>query len=123
MGDAKSAYSEMSGYYVNDVVPSSAIDQGRYDRSKAREERFNESWKRNPVNINDICDRFAPGDMGHQQGVKYIFESEQYEVKADMASGYLRIYDKVARSYVTLDGIPSDNLELTHFKILRREEM
>ena len=61
--------------------------------------------------------------MGHQQGVKYVFEGERYEVKADMASGYLRIYDKVARSYVTLDGIPSDDLELTHFKILRREEM
>lgn len=123
MSDSKSIYSEMSNYYINERVPSSNVDQGRYDRSKERERKYNENWKRRPVNINEICDKFAPGDDGHEEGVKYVFEGSRYKVVADMVSGYLRIFDKTAKSYTKLDGTPSGSLEETHFKILRREEM
>lgn len=123
MSDAKRRYSEASTEYREVAIPSSEIDQARYDRSKAREALYNENWKRNSVNINEVVSRFAPGAVGRRQGVKMVFEGERYEVRADMAAGYLRIYDKWLRKYVMLDGTPSDVLALTHFKVLRREEM
>ena len=126
MSDYKSAYSEASQYYVKAKVPSSEVDRRRYDASKRRETQFNESWKKHAVNINEICDRFVPDDDGHKgeklNGVKYVFEGERYKVKADMASGYLRIYDKALKKYVKLDG-SAGTRDDTHFKILRREEM
>lgn len=122
MSDYKSVYSEAAQYYVEETVPSSEIDQGRFDRSKKREEKYNENWKERPVNLNEICDKFAPGDAGHKEGVKFVFEGDDYKVVADMATGYLRIQDLNSGKYVTLDGAPSA-LEETHFKILRREEM
>ena len=39
-----------------------------------------------------------------------------------MVAGYLRIYNKKIKRYVTLDGVPGNNKD-THFKILKREEM
>ena len=74
------------------------------------------------VDINNIVQRFAPNSVGRAYGVKYQFESNRYIVKADMASGYLRIYDKLLEKYIKLDGTPG-SLEETHFKIKKRSEM
>ena len=122
MSDYKSVYSEASQYYIEKTVSSSEVEQGRYSRSKQREAKHNEQWKKQPVNLNDICDKFAPGDSGHKEGVKFVFEGDRYKIKADMAAGYLRIYDKASRCYLKLDGTPG-TLDETHFKIYRREEM
>ncbi len=40
-----------------------------------------------------------------------------------MVAGYLRIYDKGAKSHIRLDGSISDDRMETHFKILKRKEM
>ncbi|MGI6033435.1 MAG: hypothetical protein ACOX69_08470 [Coriobacteriales bacterium] len=122
MSDYKSVYSEASQYYVEKEVPSSGTTQAQYDRSKAREAEYNENWKKRPVNLNEICDKFAPGDDGYKDGVKWKFNGERYQVVADMASGYLCIYDKETKTWCKLDGTPGNGDE-THFKILRREEM
>ena len=128
MADYKSAYSNISKYYINSTVPSNAIDQGRYDRSKNRETMYNENWQKQKANLNEIVDKFVPKEEGvavqHSEGgVKYVFEGEHYIVKCDKVAGYLRIYDKYAKSYCLLDGTPSRDNLLTHFKIKRREEM
>lgn len=122
MSDYKDVYSEESQYYVEQVVSSYELDRKRYERSKQRESKYNDQWKKHPVNLNDVCNMFAPGDQGHKEGVKFVFSGNTHEVKADMASGYLRIYNKDAHQYVKLDGTPGTADE-THFKILRREEM
>lgn len=126
MSDYKTPYSEASLQYTNEIVPKSLVDQNRYNRSKKREEEFDESWKAHPVNINEICERFAPGatahKVGYYSGVKYIFEGSEYRVITDMASGYLRIQNIQSNKYVKLDGTPG-NLDETHFKILKKEEM
>lgn len=128
MSDYKAAYSDISKDYIENVVPTNDLDQGRYDRSKLREAQHNEQWKKNKVNLNEIVDKFVPETdkfrSEHSEGgVKYDFEGDRYIVKCDKVSGYLRIYDKKAKMYCKLDGTPSRNLEETHFKILRREEM
>ena len=128
MADYKSAYSDISKDYIENLVPSSSLEQGRYDRSKARESRNNANWIKQKVNLNEIVDRFIPDDSDvvtqHTEGgVKYDFEGARYIVKCDKVSVYLRIYDKSAKSYCLLDGTPSRDLEKTHFKIKRREEM
>ena len=128
MADYKSAYSDISKDYIENTVPSNSVDQGRYNRSKNREALYNENWLKQKVNLNEIVDKFVPSVEGfveqHSEGgVKYDFEGERYIVKCDKVAGYLRIFDKQAKSYCLLDGTPSKDQLLTHFKIKRREEM
>ncbi len=128
MADYKSAYSDISKDYIENVVSSSSLEQERYSRSKSRKEKNNNNWLKRKVNLNEIVDRFIPenGEIITQRtegGVKYNFEGNRYIIKCDKVAGYLRIYDKRKKSYCLLDGSLSNNLEKTHFKIKRREEM
>lgn len=74
------------------------------------------------VNINEIIEQFAPEFIAKDNNQKMIFYGERYNIIADMASGYLRIYDTDLKAYIKLDGMPGTEVE-THFKIMRREEM
>ncbi|MCF0229686.1 MAG: hypothetical protein HUJ76_08370 [Parasporobacterium sp.] len=123
MADQKSAYSEASKHYVEVKVPESAVEKGRFDRSKMREEKYNENWSKQKVNINDIVDAFAPDFTVKEKGTKYIFKGGRYDVSADMAGGYLRIYDNKLKTWVKLDGSPVSNSGEGHYKIKKREEM
>lgn len=122
MADNKSKYSDASTKYVTKTIRNSSKDMDRYERSKQREAKFNENWKQNMVNINEVIRDFAPDSIGREHGVKFEFEGDRYNIIADMASGYLRIYDKSLKQYVKLDGKPG-SLEETHFKIKKRSEM
>ncbi len=123
MSDSKQRYSDSSRSYIGNDVPSSTVDRKRYDSSKAREAKWNENWKKQPVNLNDIVNRFTPGVQGRRKGVKYVFENARWRIDADMVASYLRIYDKKAKSHIRLDGSISDDRMETHFKILKRKEM
>ena len=122
MSDSKQRYSDSSRSYIDNDVLGSLVNQGRYDRSKDREAKWNENWKKQPVNLNEIVSRFTPGVQGRRKGVKYVFENARWRVDADMVAGYLRIYDKRTKKNVKLNGLPGSNKE-THFKILKRREM
>ena len=65
MADYKSAYSDISKDYIENLVPSSSLEQERYDRSKVREANNNENWIKQKVNLNEIVDQFIPenGDV------------------------------------------------------------
>lgn len=120
MSDKKDLYSKASQYYVENAA-SSGAEKDRYDKSKLRENRHNNDWIKQKVNLNTVVDHFAPDGDAMQSGAKMRFSGTRYEVVADMAGGYLRIYDKNQR-YVKLDGTAGTNKE-THFKIKKREEM
>ena len=122
MADSKSLYSKTSKYYIENKTVNSSIDHDRFERSKIREQKYNEEWLKNKVNLNEIIDRFAPDFKSYEDGVKYIFEGDKYTVKTDMASGYLRIMENSTRRYLKLDGTYGNRSE-THFKIKKREEM
>lgn len=122
MADSKSMYSTAARFYARVMIHGSMLDAIRYYKSKLREAKFNNSWKKHSVNLNDIVKQFAPGSKGKPHGVKYEFTGPQYIVKVDMPSGYLRIMDKQIKKYVKLDGTPGTNEE-THFKIYKRSEM
>ena len=128
MADYKSAYSDISKDYIENTVPANSIEQERYNRSRNRETLFNDHWMKQKVNLNEIVDKFVPSKerfvSSHaKSGVKYNFEGKHYIVKCDKVAGYLRIWDKQAKSFCLLDGTPCGINELTHFKIKRREEM
>ena len=91
MSNAKSAYSVISGYYCEQVVPSSQKDKNRYDRSKRREQKYNEEWKKEKVNVNEIVDKYAPDAESYRDGVKFYFEGKENTVMCDMVGGYLRV--------------------------------
>lgn len=128
MADYKTSYSSTSRKYIKKDVSVSALEQGRYDRSKIREAKYNTEWCKRKVNINDLIKKFIL-DRGDnvieksQSGVKYNFEGSRYIIKCDKVSGYLRIWDKKVKKYCKIDGTVSNNLEETHFKIKKREEM
>ncbi|MBR6254153.1 MAG: hypothetical protein IKR22_01835 [Clostridiales bacterium] len=122
MADNKSRYSEASSDFVTKSIYASPIDMDRYNRSKAREAVYNETWKQNMVDINEVVANFAPDSDGRPHGVKYLFKGERYTIKADMAGGYLRIYDKKLKKYVKLNG-KVGTLSETHYKIKKRSEM
>ena len=123
MADSKSRYSAAAKFYAKIMSHGSLLDAIRYAKSKFRESQYNDNWKKNTVNLNDIVNRFTPGSKGKPKGVKYEFENSNYIIKVDMPSGYLRIYDKHAKMYTKLDGTPSNSREETHFKIMKRKEM
>jgi len=123
MADSKSRYSAAAKFYAKIISHGSLLDALRYAKSKLRESLYNENWKKNTVNLNDIVNKFTPGAKGKAKGVKYEFENSNYIIKVDMPSGYLRIYDKHAKMYTKLDGTPSNLREETHFKIMKRKEM
>ena len=123
MPDSKSNYSLSSSEYVNNEAITNAIDIERAKRSKEREEKYNENWKQNMVNINEIVDKFCPDVVGKTVScVKFVYENENYMIECDKVAGYLRIYDKKAKRYVKADGTPGSSEE-THLKIKKREEM
>lgn len=116
--DNKALYSQASKYYVEKHETSDY----NYNKSKEREKKHNTDWEKQKVNLNDIIDKFAPDFEAKETGSKMIFYGERYNVVADMASGYLRIYDSVLKTYVQMDGTPGTDAN-THFKIKKREEM
>lgn len=122
MADSKSAYSEASKHYIEIKVPISADDKGRFDRAKAREAKYNENWKAQSVNINEIVDEFCPDFSVKEKGNKFIFKGSRYDVSADMVAGYLTIYDNHINEWVRLDGTVAENGN-GHYKIKKREEM
>ena len=115
--DAKSLYSETSNYYVENNRSNYS-----YEKSKERESKYGSLWEKQKVNINDIVDEFTPNFHAKESGSKIRFIDDDYQVVADMAAGYLRIYDCNSKTYVKLDGNPGKASE-THFKIKKREEM
>ena len=122
MADSKSAYSNAAYVYAMRTRHYSMVDALRYYRSKVRESMYNESWKKNMVNLNDVVKQFTPGVKGQANGVKFEFKNAAFIVKVDMPSGYLRIQDRKTGDYLKLDGTPGNRTE-THFKIKKRSEM
>lgn len=92
--DSKARYSQAAKHYARILIHSSMLDAIRYYRSKVRESKFNENWKKHMVNLNDVVNQYTPEVKGKPKGVKYQFENNKYIIKVDMPSGYLRIYDK-----------------------------
>lgn len=124
MSDYKTPYSWAAQHYVQ--LAKSEVD-GRitfeYQKSLRRKESHGSNWAKVSVNINDIVDKFAPNAAVIDAGVKYLFKGEQYTVVADLVSGYLRIFDNALKKYVDLNGQYQKDPDLTHFRILKREEM
>ena len=124
MADSKSAYSKASKHYIEVKVPISAEDKKRFDQAKFREARFNENWKKQMVNLNEIIDQYCPNFTVKEKGEKFVFKGDRYHIQTDMAAGYLKIFDKSIKKWVNLDGSVADlNKGEGHYKIKKREEM
>ena len=123
MANAKEIYSEASKYYCETKVPASPKDQERYNKSKAREAKYNENWKKEKVNIIDIVNQYAPNAEAYENGYKFYFEGKDNVVMCDMVAGYLRIKNKATGLFYKMDGTLTSSREGTHFKIKRKEEM
>lgn len=123
MSNQKAAYSVVSLYYGEEVVPSNIIDRERFRRSKLREAKHNEKWEKEKVNVNDIVEKYAPNPKVYRKGIKFYFEGSENTVIADMASGYLRIRKNGTKKSYRLDGTLTRSDEGTHFKIKKWEEM
>ena len=122
MADSKQRYSDNSTNYVKNDVAVFKEAEKNYNNSKRKEEKYNEKWSEQKVNLNETVDKFTPNAIEYVSGYKYVYEGEKYKVVTDMVSGSLRIINKETNQPVKLDGKPGNRNE-THFKIMKRGEM
>ena len=75
MADAKSGYSETATKFTHS-------ESGKFEglKSKAREAKYNENWKTQSVNINEVVEKFAPNAEGGVKNGKFIYfgDSSRY---------------------------------------------
>ena len=129
MSDYKGGYSTNASKMKNKSESSKTFNSIRKS-AESRSNTWRNTWKK--VNLNDIVNEFAPDAIPFNNGGKFIYNGKRYTVLADTYGGYLRIKDKTIpgnKNYITLDGKSYYNLpkakreQLTHFYILKREEM
>ena len=136
--DYKTRYSRGVELAKNEAKIEAELQQ-KISQGHTRKEVYGENWA--TVNINDVVDRFTPGAEPFRNGGKMVFVSAdgKYGIYADIGGGYLRIYDFASRQYVGLNGENMHNYTdssgkqhgrskgdfnaVTHFRILKREEM
>lgn len=136
--DAKTGYSTMVTGSKNAAATNEELSK-KISAGQGRKSTHGANWT--SVNINAIVDRFAPGATPQvvRGKVKYVSSNGRYEIIADIGGGYLRIYDNLKRCHVDAYGndvrnyidnrgkqhgrSPSEQKALTHFRILKREEM
>lgn len=141
MSDSKSQYSSGSAGQKA-LAQLDASLKKKLDNASARAARFHTNWQ--PVNLNDFVDRFAPGSTAQRSGSKIIFQTDgsNLQVICDVAAGSCRLKDTTIHSrrcYLDINGNVLGNKILpggkqigrpieeynamTHFRILKREEM
>ena len=136
--DAKTGYSTMVTGSKSAAATNEELNK-KITAGQGRKVTYGQNWT--SVNINTIVDRFTPGATPQviNGKVKYISSNGRYEIIADIGGGYLRIYDhrkgchidaygNDVRNYIDSRGkqhgrSPSEQKVLTHFRILKREEM
>lgn len=136
--DAKTGYSIMVKGSKNAAETDDDLNK-KIIAGNNRKDLHGTNWA--SVNINTIVDRFAPGATPtiNQGKVLYASLDGRYEIVADIGGGYLRIYDHINNCYVNDYGndvrnytdkkgkkhgrSKSEQMSLTHFRILKREEM
>ena len=136
--DAKTGYSTMVTGSKSAAATNEELNK-KITAGQGWKVTYGQNWT--SVNINTIVDRFTPGATPQviNGKVKYISSNGRYEIIADIGGGYLRIYDhhkgchvdaygNDVRNYIDSRGkqhgrSPSEQKVLTHFRILKREEM
>ena len=115
----------------------------KLNRAAERTAEYHKNWQ--AANLNDIVDRFAKGSSPVVSGSKIIFQAKgsPLQVVCDVRGGYCRLKDTRIKSgrrqYLGINGHNASNKvtatgkqagrsqpeynEVTHFRILKREEM
>lgn len=136
--DAKTGYSTLVKGSKNATATNDDLNK-KISAGHNRKEMYSANWT--SVNINTIVEQFTPKATPEVVNGKVVYTSSdgRYKVFADIGGGYLRIYDMKKRCYVDAFGndvrnytdsrgkqhgrSSSEQKALTHFRILKREEM
>ena len=136
--DAKTGYSTMVSGSKIAAATNKELNK-KITAGHDRKEIHSAYWT--SVNINTIVDRFTPNATPTLTNGKITFTSSdgRYEVIADIGGGYLRIFDhrighyvdefgRDVRNYTDKNGkqhgrSKAEQKALTHFRILKKEEM
>lgn len=141
MSDSKAKYS--SGVATQRVLAQlDGALKDKLDRAANRAAQYHSNWP--TVNLNDFVDKFAPESHPVIDGSKIVFRApgSDIEIICDVRGGYCRLRDvSIAsrRCYLDINGdIPGNKTlangkqigrtkdeynAMTHFRILKREEM
>lgn len=141
MSDSKAKYS--SGVAKQTTLAQlDASLKDKLDRAAGRAARYHSNWQ--TINLNDFVDKFAPGSVPEISGAKIVFctPGSDIEIVCDVRGGYCRLKDvsiTSRRCYLDINGdVPGNKTlpngkqigrtkdeynEMTHFRILKREEM
>lgn len=142
MSDSKSKYS--SGVATQKALAQLDAElAAKLGRAADRAAKYHANWQ--PVNLNDFVEKFAPGSNAVIEGSKITFRAKNsnIQVVCDIRGGYCRLKDLTIKSgkrqYLDINGQNANNKttssgkqtgrsqseynEITHFRILKREEM
>ena len=129
MSDYKGGYSSNATKMKKQSETNKSLSKIR-NNAERRSHMWRGSWQK--VNLNDVVNRFTPGATPYNDGGKFIYSNDRYRIVADIYGVYLRLEDRTlsGRSrYITIEGksyysLPKSSRErLTHYYILKREEM
>lgn len=136
--DAKTGYSTIVTGSKNAAAVNEELNK-KITAGQGRKVTHGANWI--SVNVNTIVDRFTPGATPTVNAgkVSYTSSDGRYEVVADVGGGYLRVYDHRRKCYIDAYGNDVRNYidkngkqhgrskaaqqALTHFRILKKEEM
>ena len=141
--------SDSKGQFSSGVAGQKALAQldavlkKKLDAAIVRADKYHQNWQ--PINLNDFVDRFAPGSTAQRSGSKIVFQADgsKLQVICDVAAGSCRLMDTTIttdRCYLDIHGNRVSNNKIlpngkqtgrskaeynvmTHFRILKREEM
>jgi len=142
MSDSKGKYSS-SAASQRALAQLDAELKRKLDRASARTAKYHSNWQ--TVNLNDFVDKFALGSTAELHGGKIYFQTpgSKLRVVCDVQGGYCRLQDtsikNPSHSYLDINGNNANNEilpsgkqigrkkpeynKVTHFRILKREEM
>lgn len=142
MSDSKGKYSSSAASQRALAQLDSSLKR-KLEAAADRTAKYHSNWQ--TVNLNDFVDKFAPGSTAKINGPKIVFQTpgSNIEVVCDVRGGYCRLLDttnKTTHNYLDINGkfVPFNKIlpsgkqtgrpkaeyqSMTHFKILKREEM
>lgn len=119
MSDYKTNYSNS----IKDSTPTSKKEAMRLEKQNLN---FRKPKVKTTVDLSETINRFIPETDKKNEQIQPLPNDQtnivgsKYIINIDSINGYLRVFDKDAKSYCDINGTPSNDESSTYFRIRKR---
>lgn len=119
----------MSDYktnYSNTVKNSTPTLENESTKHEKQNIKFKKLKVKTTVNLDKTINRFIPESDRKKERIENLPNNQtnivgsKYIISIDSTNGYLRVFDKDAKSYCDINGTPSNDGGSTYFRIRKR---